>query len=63
MLVGYSRIYLGQHFLQDVLAGALFGTASAITVYMVIEKNGSWFARMKASAKKGDRDNRLSENK
>jgi len=35
-LVGYSRIYLGQHFLQDIVAGALLGTASAITVYTCV---------------------------
>jgi membrane-associated phospholipid phosphatase len=29
-LVGYSRMYLGQHFLADVLAGAAIGTASAL---------------------------------
>ena len=29
-LTGYSRIYLGQHFLGDVLAGALIGSLSGI---------------------------------
>jgi membrane-associated phospholipid phosphatase len=48
MLVGYSRIYLGQHFLQDVLAGAVTGVACALTVYLVINKNTSWFKGMKA---------------
>ena len=47
MLVGYSRIYLGQHFLQDVLAGAIIGVASALTVYIVIDKKTSWFKKMK----------------
>jgi membrane-associated phospholipid phosphatase len=32
VLVGYSRIYLGQHFLQDVLAGAILGTLTAAIV-------------------------------
>lgn len=30
VLVGYSRIYLAQHFIDDVLAGALIGILSAI---------------------------------
>lgn len=47
VLVGYSRIYLGQHFLQDVLAGAIAGVASALTVYVVIDKKTSWFKKMK----------------
>ncbi len=34
ILVGYSRIYLGQHFLLDVITGAFIGTISSlITVY------------------------------
>jgi membrane-associated phospholipid phosphatase len=52
ILVGYSRIYLGQHFLQDVLAGALIGIASAISVYLVIEGNDSWFVKIKAAERK-----------
>lgn len=32
ILGGYSRIYLSQHFITDVLAGALIGLLSAITI-------------------------------
>jgi membrane-associated phospholipid phosphatase len=32
VLVGYSRIYIGQHFLQDVLGGAIPGTLTAAIV-------------------------------
>ncbi len=32
-LVGYSRIYLLQHFLMDVTAGAFVGTISSFTIY------------------------------
>lgn len=52
ILVGYSRIYLGQHFLQDVLAGAIAGVASALAVYIVINKKASWFKKMKESESK-----------
>lgn len=31
--VGYSRIYLGQHFLNDVVTGAVIGTLTAVLVY------------------------------
>jgi membrane-associated phospholipid phosphatase len=33
IITGYSRIYLGQHFLADVTTGALIGTLSALAVY------------------------------
>jgi membrane-associated phospholipid phosphatase len=33
IITGYSRIYLGQHFLIDVTAGALLGVLSALVVY------------------------------
>ena len=33
-LVGYSRIYLAQHFMDDVLAGAVIGVVSAIICYL-----------------------------
>jgi len=31
-LIGISRIYLGQHFLEDVMAGAALGTLSAVAM-------------------------------
>jgi membrane-associated phospholipid phosphatase len=34
ILVGYSRIYLGQHFLQDVAAGAVLGTISGLVAFI-----------------------------
>ena len=35
LLVGYSRIYLGQHFLLDVIVGAVIGTASGIIGFYI----------------------------
>ncbi|HJU46038.1 MAG TPA: phosphatase PAP2 family protein [Chitinophagaceae bacterium] len=32
VLVGYSRVYLGQHFVEDVLAGIITGVLSAIFI-------------------------------
>lgn len=37
-LVGYSRIYLGQHFMDDVLPGSFFGIISAIICWMYFGK-------------------------
>ena len=38
ILVGYSRIYLAQHFMDDVLAGAVIGLLSAIICWIFFEK-------------------------
>jgi membrane-associated phospholipid phosphatase len=38
ILVGYSRIYLAQHFMDDVLAGAVIGFLSAITCWIFFDK-------------------------
>lgn len=38
ILVGYSRIYLAQHFLDDVFAGAVIGVITAILCQLFFEK-------------------------
>jgi membrane-associated phospholipid phosphatase len=38
ILVGYSRIYLAQHFPADVLGGAIIGILMAILVYYLTER-------------------------
>ena len=38
IITGYSRIYLGQHFLADVVAGALIGILSALVVYWYLRQ-------------------------
>jgi membrane-associated phospholipid phosphatase len=35
-LLAYSRVYLSQHFTEDILAGALLGTAVATGVYWML---------------------------
>jgi membrane-associated phospholipid phosphatase len=37
LMVGYSRIYLSQHFLGDVYAGSLVGVGTTIIVYVLIQ--------------------------
>ncbi len=36
--VGISRIYLGQHFLKDVITGSIFGTIIALLIYTLFER-------------------------
>ncbi len=36
--VGLSRIYLGQHFLKDVLTGSIFGVILALIIYVLFER-------------------------
>lgn len=41
--VGFSRIYLGQHFLSDVIAGSIIGVLSSIILFGFISNwNYSW---------------------
>lgn len=42
LLIAYSRMYLSQHFLQDVYAGSLIGVLSAVTCYLWV-MNGRFF--------------------
>jgi membrane-associated phospholipid phosphatase len=45
-LVGYSRIYLSQHFFEDVYAGSLIGVIITIVTYYFIQKsNKNWMDR------------------
>ncbi len=38
LLVGYSRVYLSQHFLSDIYAGSIIGTLTATIGYYLIRK-------------------------
>jgi membrane-associated phospholipid phosphatase len=37
-LVGFSRVYLMQHFLMDIWAGALLGIGSTLIAYFIVLK-------------------------
>lgn len=37
-LGAYSRVYLSQHFLEDIVAGSLLGTACTVGLYLLWEK-------------------------
>jgi membrane-associated phospholipid phosphatase len=48
-LVGYSRIYLGQHFITDVAVGSIIGVLFSIICWMYFEK---YFKRISVNVKK-----------
>jgi len=51
-LVGYSRIYLSQHFLQDVYAGSLIGVVVSILLFKWISNaKKPWLERCLIPAK------------
>lgn len=43
ILVGYSRIYLSQHFADDVLAGSFVGAVSAVVMWYCIPQDRKWY--------------------
>lgn len=50
--IGYSRIYLSQHFLNDVVAGSLTGVLfSLVTIMMVNSYNKPWIEKSLKSYK------------
>lgn len=55
-LVGYSRIYLGQHFISDVAIGSLIGVIFSVACWLYFQKYSSVFER-NTFAKKEDRQN------
>lgn len=43
LIVGFSRVYLSQHFFEDVYAGSLIGIVITLIVYYFIQKkNRTW---------------------
>ena len=49
-MVGYSRIYLSQHFMVDVFVGSFIGVLSGVTIYLFLEK---WIRRTTSKKEKG----------
>ena len=52
LLVAYSRIYLAQHFLQDVLCGSMIGIIAALIGYSRFDKAPAFIEKL-AFRKKG----------
>jgi len=53
LLISYSRIYLGVHFISDVVAGAIAGTLIAICFYLIYNNiRHNWFFVEKNQLKK-----------
>ena len=40
ILAGFSRVYLNQHFLEDIFVGAFIGLFTATLVYWTLNKKG-----------------------
>lgn len=56
LLTGYSRIYLSQHFFEDVYAGSFIGVSTSIVVfYFVQRKNHPWMERSLVNFFKNER--------
>jgi membrane-associated phospholipid phosphatase len=59
LVVAYSRVYLLQHFLVDVAAGAVVGTVTALLCWYLFETYGKsrWLGnRLEIQLKRGSRD-------
>ena len=41
LTIGFSRVYLSQHFLNDVYAGSIIGVLVSLFVYSLMEKTGN----------------------
>lgn len=46
LLICYSRLYLGHHFLSDLVGGAVLGSAVGVAVYGLRHGGASWVARL-----------------
>jgi membrane-associated phospholipid phosphatase len=43
ILVGYSRIYLSQHFALDVVVGSFVGSTAAFFIWYIVPQNRRWY--------------------
>lgn len=53
LLVGISRVYLSQHFFEDIYAGSIIGVLITLAVYLISTKiNKNWMENSLVSRKK-----------
>jgi membrane-associated phospholipid phosphatase len=53
LIAGYSRIYLSQHFFEDVYAGSLIGVCTAVAAwFLIMRSNRAWLDRSLISIRK-----------
>jgi len=53
LLISYSRIYIGVHFISDVVAGAVVGTLIALCIYRIYDNiRRNWFFIESSQVKK-----------
>lgn len=44
LLIGFSRVYLSHHFLEDIVAGSVIGILTAVIIYQIFSKKQySWY--------------------
>ena len=48
MLTSYSRVYLGQHFFEDIFLGSLIGVFGTLLIYFIFEKK-NYFSNLNHS--------------
>ena len=53
IIVAFSRVYLGVHYLCDVLVGYLIGTLIAMTTYLIIERINNNQIKLLPDSKEG----------
>jgi membrane-associated phospholipid phosphatase len=50
LIASYSRVYLSQHFFEDIYAGALIGTIITSLIFLVLQKSSAKWLEKSASS-------------